>query len=75
MQGLHVDPTVDSDLDDFEEAPLSDGIVACPGVGECGASSRIVLVAADAEHILRMSRSSGKTVPHRGDAFFCGCGP
>ena len=32
VQTSHVDPTVDSD-DDFEEAPLSDEVVACVGLG------------------------------------------
>ena len=32
VQGLHADSTVDDVNDDFEEAPLSDVIVACPGV-------------------------------------------
>ena len=32
LQTSHVDPTVDSD-DDFEEAPLSDEVVACVGLG------------------------------------------
>ena len=36
VQTSHVDPTVDSD-NDFEEAPLSDELVACVGLGECGA--------------------------------------
>ena len=30
VQGLHVDLKVDAEHDDFEEAPLSDVIVACP---------------------------------------------
>ena len=67
VQGLHVDSTVDAENDDFEEAPLSEVIVACPGVGECGVLGRVLLTAADAEHILRISRSSGKVIPHRGD--------
>ena len=67
VQGLHVDPTVDAESDDFEEAPLSDVLAACPGVGECGVSSRVLLTAADAEHMLRISRSSGKSIPHRGE--------
>ena len=66
VQTSHVDPTVDSD-NDFEEAPLSDELVACVGLGECGASGRVEFTAADAEHILRVSRSSGKAIPNRGD--------
>ena len=31
------------------------------GVGECGVSSRVALTAADADHILRMGRSTGET--------------
>ena len=41
--------------------PLSDGMLSSLGVEECSASSRVVLTAADADHILRMSRSTGNT--------------
>ena len=66
-QGLHIDPSVDVDSDDFKEPSVSHGILACPGVGECGASGCVALTAADATHELQMSRSSGKAVPHHGE--------
>ena len=66
VQSSHVDPTVDSD-NDFKEAPLSDELVACVGLGECGASGCVEFTAADAENILRVSRSSGKVIPKRDD--------
>ena len=52
---------------DFEEAPLSEELVACVGLGECGAPGRVEFTAADAENILRVSRSSWKAIPHCGD--------
>ena len=61
VQGLHVDPTADHENDDFEEAPLSQEKLSCLGVGECGVSSRVTLTAAEADHILRMSRPTGNT--------------
>ena len=67
VQGLHIDPTVDVDSDDFQEPSESHGILACPGVGECGASGRVALTAADATHLLQMSRSSGKAMPHHSE--------
>ena len=66
MHGLHTDPTVDADSDDSQEPSVSHGILACPGVGEFGASGRVALTAADAKPILQMSRSSGKAMPHHG---------
>ena len=55
VQSSHVDPTVDSD-NDFEEAPLSDKLVACVGLGECGAPGCVEFTAADAEqHIASKS--------------------
>ena len=66
VQGLDIDPTVDVDSDDFKEPSVSHGILACTGVGECGASGRVALTAADATHLLQMSRSSGEVMPHHG---------
>ena len=50
VQGLHIDPTVDVDSDDFQEPSVSHGVLACPGVGECGVSGRVALTATDATH-------------------------
>ena len=67
VQGAHIHPTVDVDSDDFKEPPVSHGIPACPGVGACGASGRVAPTAADATHLLQLSRSSGKAMPHHGE--------
>ena len=66
VQGLHTDPMVDVDSDDFQEPSMSHGILACPGVGECGISGRVALTAADATHLLQMGRPSGNTMSHHG---------
>ena len=50
VQGYHTDPTVYVYSHDFKEPSVSHGILACPGVGECGASGRVALTAADATH-------------------------
>ena len=60
MQGLSVDPTVDSSDDDFKEAPFPDTVLAHFDVGECGVRSSVSMTAADATHMLQISRSSGK---------------
>ena len=67
VQGLHIDSMVDVDSDYFTEPSVSHGILSCPGVGECGASGRVALTAADATHLLQMRRSSGKAMPHHGE--------
>ena len=73
VQGLHVDPTADNENDDFEEAPLSQEKLLCLGVGECGVSSRVTLTAADADNILRMSRSTGNNSSSTGEKGCCRC--
>ena len=55
-----MDPTVDSSDDDFQEAPLTDNVLAQLSVGECGVRAGGSITAADATHMLQVSRSSGR---------------
>ena len=55
-----MDPTVDSSDDDFQEAPLTDNVLAQFAVGECGVRAGGSITAADATHMLQVSRSSGR---------------
>ena len=60
VQGLSTDPTADSSDDDFKEAPLPSSVLAQFAVGECGVRASVGMTAADATHMLHVSRSSGK---------------
>ena len=51
VQGLPMDPTVDSSDDDFQEAPLTDHVLAQFAVGECGVRAGGSSTAADATHM------------------------
>ena len=60
VQGLCTDPTADSSDHDFQEAPLPDSVLAQLTFGECGVRASVGMTAADATHMLQVSRSSGK---------------
>ena len=60
MQGLCTDPTADSSDDDFQEGPLPESVLAQLAFGECGVRASVGMTAADATHMLQVSRSSGK---------------
>ena len=65
VQGLCVDPTIDSEDGLFEDAPCSDMGAQGLDVGECGVSGHVMLTSVDADNILRISRTPGKKSLHR----------
>ena len=58
MLGLSTDPTINSEDDDYEEASLSH--ITENVLGQCGVGVESILTAADATHMLQVSRYSGR---------------
>ena len=59
MLGLSTDPTFNNEDDDYEEASLLH--ITENALGQCGVGVQSTLTAADATHMLQVSRYSGRT--------------
>ena len=59
MLGLSTDPTFNNEDDDYEEASLLR--ITENALGQCGVGVQSTLTAADATHMLQVSRHSGST--------------